>query len=290
MRIFWSGWWMDFYDRAGRLLEVAVIYVEHRPERLAPWVRMLWYVRAPDAVPGRERVLPTGNTQMVINLARPFCVGCGAGGESFAQAASLLVGVQRCYSVVDAADFAEMVGIVFAPGGLRRFVGAPAGEFSYAETPLESIWGRGAAVMRERLQEAAGVAEKFRVLEEELGRRLREREVHPAVCHALERLRTGASAASVQGLATETGYSARRLRQLFEEEVGVGPKLFARILRFQQAVQRLHRGDEMRWDELALECGYSDQAHFSNDFRDFSGMSPTSYAREGRVWANHVRE
>ncbi|MGA7158249.1 MAG: AraC family transcriptional regulator [Acidobacteriaceae bacterium] len=270
--------------------EGLVLYLQYRPKRLQPWVRSLWYVRAPDATPGRERVLPTGNTQIVINLARDFCVGCGEGEGSFKQAAALLAGVQRRYSVVDAADFAEMMGVVFAPGGLRRFVAVPAAEFRFAETPLEAVWGGGAEELRERLMGAVGVREKFRVLELELLRRMRGSEQHAAVGHALWRLGCGTSAARVREIAVETGYSARRLQQLFEEEVGVGPKLFARIVRFQQAVQCLHRGCEVRWDELALDCGFSDQAHLSNEFRAFSGMSPTQYAREARVWANHVKE
>ena len=264
--------------------------LEHTPlSPLAPWVGTLWYVRAPDAAPGRERVLPNGNTQIVINLAREFCTGCGEDGSTFRLAPILAVGIQRRYGVIDACDLVEMVGVVFTPGGMRRFVDGPTADFSFAETDLCDVWGRGAAMLREKLMEAPTPAAKFRVLEEELVGRLRPGGLHPAVLLALEKIRNGRAKIAVRDLCVATGYSSRRLGQLFGDEVGVGPKMLARILRFQRAVQWLHAGCEMRWDELALECGYCDQSHFANDFRDFSGMNLTAYSRSERAWANHVR-
>ena len=267
-----------------------MMYLEHTPlSPLAPWVRMLWYVRAPDAVSGRERVLPNGNTQIVINLARDFCTGCSEDGSTFRQASSLVVGMQRRYGIIDLGDLTEMVGVVFAPGGMRRFVHAPTADFSFVETALDDVWGRDAATLRERLIASPTPAAKFRVLEEELLGHLRPGGVHPAVLLALDKIQNGRAKISVRDLCAATGYSSRRLGQLFGEEVGVGPKMLARILRFQRTVQRLHAGCEMRWDELALECGYCDQSHFANDFRDFSGMSLTAYSGSDRVWANHIR-
>jgi AraC-like DNA-binding protein len=93
---------------------------------------------------------------------------------------------------------------------------------------------------------------------------------------------------AVHDLARTTGLSARRLSQLFRENIGTAPKIYCRILRFQQAVWQLHRGVDIPWTELALACGYYDQAHFANDFRAFSGLSPTSYSTATRPWSNHI--
>lgn len=267
-----------------------MIYVEHKPSLpLAPWVRLLWYVRAPEIAAGRERVLPNGDTQIVINLAHEFCTGCAEDGSTFRQAPALAVGMQRRYGIIDAGDLAEMVGVVFRPGGMRRFLHVPTAELSFAETDLRDVWGDSATRLRERLMEAQTPAAKFSALEDALLARLRTSEVHPAVLLALDKIYSGRRKIAVRDLCVSTGYSSRRLGQLFADEVGVGPKLLARILRFQRAIQRLHAGCEMRWDELALECGYCDQSHFANDFRDFSGMSLTAYAQSDRAWANHVR-
>jgi AraC-like DNA-binding protein len=68
----------------------------------------------------------------------------------------------------------------------------------------------------------------------------------------------------------------------------VSPKLYCRIQRFQRTVQQLHRGVDIPWAELALACGYYDQSHFANDFRAFSGISPTTYTNSNRPWSNHI--
>jgi AraC-like DNA-binding protein len=60
------------------------------------------------------------------------------------------------------------------------------------------------------------------------------------------------------------------------------------VQRFQRAVRALHNGVEMKWAELAATCGYADQAHFSRDFRSFSGIDPTTYSASRGRWQNHV--
>jgi len=71
--------------------------------------------------------------------------------------------------------------------------------------------------------------------------------------------------------------SARRFIELFRRYVGVTPKLYCRIRRFQRALGELHRIKQMDWSAVALECGYYDQSHFIRDFRQFSGLTPSAY-------------
>ncbi len=110
----------------------------------------------------------------------------------------------------------------------------------------------------------------------------RERRSH--VRAALSLLRS----LSVRETARELGISERRLHQVFSEDVGLSPKQWSRVRRFQRAVRALHQGAEMRWAELALNCGYADQSHFSRDFHSFSGIDPTTYTASRGRWQNHV--
>ncbi|MEK6398675.1 MAG: AraC family transcriptional regulator, partial [Terriglobus sp.] len=95
---------------------------------------------------------------------------------------------------------------------------------------------------------------------------------------------------SVRDTAAHLGCSERYLRALFTPQVGLSPKAWHRLQRFRYAANRLHRGDEIRWEALALQCGYYDQAHFANEFRAFSGIDPTTYSRAERPWASHITE
>ena len=89
-------------------------------------------------------------------------------------------------------------------------------------------------------------------------------------------------------MARIAGRSERRFSQLFREEVGLAPKTWCRIQRFQRAVQQLHSGSDVPWAELALDCGFYDQSHFANEFRAFSGIDATTYSARRTLWANHV--
>jgi AraC-like DNA-binding protein len=109
-----------------------------------------------------------------------------------------------------------------------------------------------------------------------------------AVKFALHRLGRGPVPASVQRVAEEAGWSVRRFSQVFREQVGLAPKVWCRIRRFQRAVRQLHEGADMRWAELAVECGYYDQSHFANEFRAFSGIDATTYSARRSRWANHI--
>ena len=114
--------------------------------------------------------------------------------------------------------------------------------------------------------------------------------LHPAVEFALQQcaeIRTGSPSPD---LARSTGWSERRFSQIFREQVGFPPKVWQRLQRFQRAVRQLRAGVEVPWAELAVECGFYDQAHFANEFRSFSGIDVTTYtATSHRLWANHTR-
>ncbi len=92
----------------------------------------------------------------------------------------------------------------------------------------------------------------------------------------------------VAAIGERLGLTPRRLIDRFSAQVGLTPKRFARVRRFQRVLTTLARGDAPPWAELALRCGYFDQAHFIHDFRAFSGLHPTAYAGRGPGGHNHV--
>ena len=82
--------------------------------------------------------------------------------------------------------------------------------------------------------------------------------------------------------------SPKRFIERFKADVGVTPKRYCRLLRFQRVVTNAHRGGATDWAELALACGYFDQAHLIHDFREFSGLTPTAYEARRTAFQNHV--
>jgi AraC-like DNA-binding protein len=272
----------------------AMLYLERAPNPvLAPWVKSLWYCCRPDAPHRREMILPSGHLQIVISLARDYLTDCANDlyAPSRRSPSALLVGMYSRYNVIDSDDLSELIGVVFHPGGTTPFFSTCTDLFTNLETPLEDLWGRASRSLRDQLREAPTPSAKFDHFEAALLDRIRQApnaNRHPVVDFALTCLHASPGTTSIAEVTRSIGLSSRRLSQLFREHVGVSPKLYCRIQRFQRAVQRLHRSEDLPWAELALACGYYDQSHFVNDFRAFSGITPTTYSAAQRPWSNHI--
>lgn len=267
-----------------------MIYLEHTPAApLDRCIRSLWYARVDAAAHARERILPTGRAQIIVNLARDFLLDCPDGLPAQICSPTLVVGARSTYEIVDTSDMADLIGIVFHAGGFAPFAGEAAHLFSNRSVGLEDVWGGTARSVRDRLRELSTPAARLQFLEGFLrhtfGGRLTR---HRVVDFALDRFQRAPGVSTVNEVARSTGWSERRFSQVFREQVGFSPKAWTRILRFQRAVQQLHAGVEVPWAEMALDCGYYDQSHFANEFRAFSGIDATTYSARRTVWANHV--
>lgn len=186
----------------------------------------------------------------------------------------------------------ELLGIHFRPGGAFPFLGSPAGDLHNGYASLESLWGSARArQLLARLRAARSVESKFATLERWLLQiAYRPLPRHPAVAYALAKLRRDAGVGSAGRVAAAVNLSQRHFIELFRDQVGLTPKVYARIQRFQRLLDRVAHADRVDWLETALTCGYFDQSHFIHDFRAFTGLRPTEYW-DLRIagQSNHVR-
>lgn len=266
---------------------ISMIYLQQPPGlQLRPWVQSLWYCRAPRVPRRRERVLPNGCMQIIVNLSRNFLTDCGEDGAvTFRLPRAIVVGARARYGVVDTADMEEIAGIVIQPGGFAGLFQERADLFFERSIGLEEVWA--CASLTDRLCEVPTPFEKLRTLEILLSGLLHQGTRRSALVDQAMHLFLE-KGFSVAECAKSLEVSERRLSQVFREYVGIAPKMWCRIRRFQAAVQTLHKGVDVPWVELALACGYYDQSHFANDFRAFSGVDPTTYSTHRGPWQNHV--
>lgn len=262
--------------------------VPHAP--LDQAIASIWYVRAPAVDFARERILPTGNIQIILNLARDFVWECPEDAQARPLPPALVVGARTLYEIVDTSDMADLIGIVFRPGGFAPFAADKADRFSNLNVALDDVWGGDAGALRDRLREIPAPAGKIAALERFLaGRWAGSLARNPSIDYALDRFGKAMGIASVAEVAEEIGWSLRRFSQVFREEVGLSPKVWCRLRRFHQAMRQIHAGGEPRWAEMAIDCGYYDQSHFANEFKAFSGIDATTYQARRGQWVNHIR-
>jgi AraC-like DNA-binding protein len=266
----------------------------HKPTGLlASYIERLWYCDGPELVDGtlvcnerldelahrKQRVLPNGRFQLFFSLADAPIGGNGVTNWEVGRGAlSLVVGIETHCIVIDTGRLQSAMGVLFCPGGARAFFDAPADVFCNQRVPLDLIWGSRTDEVRNRLREANTATEKFRLLEKALLERLNERiELHAAVRYALGEFARVPHIRRVLEVSRETGLSRRRFAQLFREQVGLTPKLYCRLRRFQGVLRQIAVGSPVDWADLALAGGYCDQAHLVHEFRNFSGITPNAY-------------
>jgi AraC-like DNA-binding protein len=251
-------------------------YVPRGP--LSEFVGLFWYYRGHDVEYSKERILPMPNTGLVIFLGR----GPAAAGISGPQSESF---------IIERRSMDEILGIHFKPGGAFPFLDFPLGELHGQHLGLEDVWGaREASELICRLHEARTIEKKFQLLEAWLtGIAVHRLKHHPAVAFALREFDQDSGLISSAVMAERVGFSQRRFIELFRNEIGLTPKLYCRVQRFQNVITRVEKLKSVDWVDVALSCGYFDQSHFNHDFREFSGLSPTEYMELRTGHHSHVQ-
>ena len=258
---------------------------------LDQFVEALWLYKSSKSAHAIERALPDGCAQLIVNLREDEMRLYDRWSFHLTQKlnGALLVGPQTEFCVIDTAGLTDVAGVHFKPGGAYPFFRPPMQEMHASHVPLDALWGRFAGELRERLLAARTPQQRLFLMEQMLlaqaGKRL---ERHPAVHFALGQFQTAPHATTIAEITQQTGFSARHFIEMFRREVGMTPKLFCRVHRFQRTLKSIAAGKPISWSAVALESGYFDQAHFIHDFHAFSGVSPSAYRETRPVHPNHV--
>jgi AraC-like DNA-binding protein len=260
------------------------------PSPLSQFVEFLWFREGYNVSRAQARLLPTGSMELVINLRsdtiplfdRHSRKQCGV-----AQG-SMICGAHSEGLIIDIDDKVCVMGVHFKAGGGTPFFALPSGELHNQIVSLDELWNRRAGELRERLLEASTIKTRFGVLESFLLAQIRQQpEQHPVVNFALREFQR-LPMPTVGAVAEQIGVSARHFGQLFRDEVGLTPKLFCRVQRLWQILYLLAEKEHPDWIDIALACGYFDQAHFIHDFRTFARCTPTTYLKQRGLHPCHV--
>jgi AraC-like DNA-binding protein len=266
-----------------------VQYAFRRPSGpLADFVEQIWFFEGYVRPHAKERLLPDGSSELIIHLSEDEIRVWDPLDTTYCERldGAVLIGPQSRYFVIDTAEQQSVMGVHFRPGGAFPFVRLPLDELHGLHVSLRDLWGGFARDLREQILALGSTEARFDLLEEALlARMLRPESCHDAVRHALWRFRDQRRVAEV---VDETGLSQRRFIELFRRQVGLPPKMYCRVRRFQRVVRGLPLGRPIDWAETALDAGYSDQAHLIHDFRSISGISPGTWAAIRTEHTNHV--
>ncbi|MEU8672482.1 helix-turn-helix domain-containing protein [Streptomyces anulatus] len=230
---------------------------------------------------------PSRALTAVISLSVPLELSADVDGGAPATRFSSVAGGLMCRSVAIHHDGHQQgVQLSLTPLGARAIYGLPAAELAQRLVPLDELLGALAVELVDRLRAATTWTARFTALDELLLRAVgrgaggdRAPRERPEVAEAWRRLVAARGCVQVGAIAADLGWSRRYLTERFRGEVGLSPKTFARVLRFEHAHELAAAQDPLPWADVASVSGYADQAHLVRDWREFTNRTPTAWRR-----------
>jgi AraC-like DNA-binding protein len=238
-------------------------------QEYAGWVEQM-------ATPLVRREPPTDVVPVIINFGAPVRLFDQQDPSRWTDYGSFSTGAYDTYVLVGSTGPSAGLQVNLSILGARLFLARPLRELRNRAVELDDVFGRDARRLVAELYDAASWDARFAILDRELAARIRRARLpSAAVLCAWSRLTSSHGQVSISAIVTEVGCSQKHLIAQFREEIGLSPKTLARVLRFGRAVQIIKEGGGGRLAEIAQDCGYYDQAHFSRDFRAFAGVTPS---------------
>lgn len=266
----WPGEWVAPALRA----HLSMNYRRVKPgASVARFVEFYWILDDTAPTDFTQRIVPDGRAGIILNFADPF--------ESRPnniwqrQPGCFFIGQITAPLLLRPSGPTAMLGIQFRPDGASQLLRLPMRELNDLAFPLDTLC-RPLFNQLNSLRDLRSPARALDALDSVLCSFAdRARSTDAALSYAIAELDRSAGLVSIAQLARRLGWSTRQFQRRFGDAVGIPPKLFARMQRF-QGIFRATEGQEPDWVSVALHCGYFDQSHLLRDFREFTGKTPTA--------------
>lgn len=189
------------------------------------------------------------------------------------------MGVWTRRFVIEYGRAVRVVGVHFRPWGMAPFVTMPLKELRDRWAPAAVVWQQSFTRLREMLADGVSTEAMLRLIDGELRSRIgtTPSDGLALVGHTARGLETSWGSASIAALVDRAGVSSNHLAAQYTSHVGVTPKRLARIYRFARLILSIDPTRPIGWAEFAAAVGYFDQPHLINEFKDFTGHTPTAY-------------
>ena len=227
------------------------------------------------AAPLCRREPPTEIIPLIINFGAPVRIFDPAEPTRWTDFGSFITGSFDTYALVGSSGPSGGLQVNFTILGARVFLNRPLAELTNLVISLEDVIGPAADALVSRLREAPTWDARFHLLDVEIGARIAAARLPaPQIERAWHRLVHSGGRLPIHRIVDESGWSRKHFINRFRHDLGLSPKLLARVLRFGGAVTRVKNGGAIRMADLAADCGYSDQAMFARECREFAGVTP----------------
>jgi AraC-like DNA-binding protein len=272
-----------------------MIFHAHKPVfPLDHFVESLIYFEGMSIPHSLERFLPDGNTEIIIDLTdQPQHIYDNKTLQQIQTCRyAWISGVRTQPITIPSGRDSRMLIVAFKKGKAFPFYPFPISELTDAVAEADLVFGKKFLDLREQLLTSRSVKRMFQLVEmfllQQAGNALPTDGAAQCIEYAVSNMIRKPTLRRLHQLSEKIGYSKKHFIALFRQQVGVLPKQYLRIMRFQNVVNTMENNESLPWRDVALESGYYDQAHFIHDFKRFSGFTPSEYIRRKTSTRNYI--
>ncbi len=238
-----------------------------------------------------ERLIPDGTVNLILELNdKPqFIYDNQKLAEQKKYTHSWVSGMQSGYISISSGIQTAMMVVQFKPSAAYSILHLPVNELNDLVIDAELVFGSSVDDLRNGIIDQKDIDQKFDWASKWLINRAKSMSIPEAVIqYAVEETMLNPTSTAIKEIVDKTGYSQRHFIQLFKKHVGLTPKQYHRIIRFNQVLGKIDLGEKVDWTQLSYDCGYYDQAHFIKEFKYFSGFNPKKFMKEKGEFINYV--
>lgn len=256
-----------------------MIYTTFEPcAELEGLVKCYWTLGSPrEEVPEKQRIVPDGCMEMIFHMGDLYLQYTPDGG-SIVQPRCFVFGQITRLLEIEPTGSTEIFSVRFYPGGFTPFASLPLSAMENRAVPLEEVFPSEGDTLQAAMLKAPGHEERIKVVEAFLLNRLHRPEIIDRVVReSVASILSLKGQLSVGELSEQVSINRRQLERKFSSVVGLSPKQLAKMVRMQATLKLLANKQVSSLTALAYEGDYYDQAHFTRDFKEFTGMTPGKF-------------
>jgi AraC-like DNA-binding protein len=240
-------------------------------------VRKFWAMEACSKQLHTQRIVPTGTTELIFYLAEKPSL---KGSANDFKGTAYYHGPTDAYFDLEVKGNMNIFAITFQPQGAFWLLPQPMDDLFRQLLPLEFLFPKTASEWEDRIAHSRTFEEKVKISEEAIIRLITKDTIghhEKRVARILHMIHPEPGKWSIDQLASEAYLCRKQFERTFNEQLGLTPKRFLRIIRFQRAIFEKQMNPKLSLAALAYQCHYADQSHMIRDFQLISGLSPGEY-------------
>jgi AraC-like DNA-binding protein len=224
----------------------------------------------------KERVFPYGQVIMVFHYGSSSKFQKKNSSE-YIEPRLVLCGQQTSYYDLSLSGKTGMIFVTFKPHGAKSFFDFPISELLNENLSMEDLLKKEAVELEDKLFNSRNNSQRIYYLESFLMKKLVINKDFERVEHTIKMVENAKGQIKIQSLAQEACLSIKQFERVFSKNVGLNPKKYISIVRFQHIMQMKKKYNNINLYQLAFDNGYYDQSHFTHDFQNLTGLVPSAF-------------